>query len=90
MKDAMEMHIMTELCVRITPLHILEGERRMKELEMQMESNKRFYQDLIDNNLLETYLKVTSPKPDVKENFKPIKRPIRFSILPFFINFFNG
>lgn len=89
MKDAYEMHIMTELSVVVTPLHILEGQRRMKELEMQMESNSRFYQNLIDNNLLETYLKVTSPKPVVKEKPKPIKRPVRFSILPFFINFFN-
>ena len=65
MKDATEIHLMSELSFRVTPLYILEGERRMKELEMQRESNKRFYQNLIDNNLLETYLKVTSPKPTI-------------------------
>ena len=89
MKDATEIHLMSELSFRVTPLYIREGERRMKELEMQRESNKRFYQNLIDNNLLETYLKVTSPKPAIEKKSKPIKRPVRFSILPFFINFFN-
>lgn len=89
MEDAAKVHYLSEMKCTVTPLHILEGRRRIEELILQMESQQKFYDNLAKNGLMEVYLETRFGKKS-KSSYKPtISKPIGYGLIGFFVGLFT-